>query len=950
MKRIVSLVLALSMVLSMFSFSFAASKLTDVAGTKYESAVEALIELGVVDGYPDGTFLPSKVVTRAELAKLLVTAYGLSQAAEVASGTTPFADVEGNWAAGYINVSADYKFVNGYPDGNFQPNETVTIAEALTMCLRVLGYSKEIDAKGTWPTNYIAKAQDLKLIKDLDFKSYNDGATRGNIALLVWNMLRTNMWTVVGESEGDGLESRANTEMINVKFPDFAYVDDATFNGYVVDKDSKNNEPKVLMKLDTTGRTDWEYKKNDFYQYVPGTKVEVLVNEEDGVLLSIVPNGDDTLVNGAKKTIDEDYEKLRETEYDYVYATVSGKEIDKYTMLTSDSVYVAEITVKESAKSIKINDGERDLASMPDSTWDYNLILRDGERIKLSEVKKGEVLTTVHVLYDGVEKEAATFYVVGAKEEKGEITRLLWDEYEDSTLTYPSITIAKTEYKLDPKAKYTENPEKSDSARSFPTGGAKFDSKMKNEDVKAILDPIFGNVVRVEFDGKIDGGSDGSDVHFYGFASEVYLDGKDYKVTLIAEDGTEKDYVFANDKEGQKLYDPDVTVKGYLAAVEIDDDGEIDSVTLIAKADPKGGSSNSEATTSEKQVSYGTGAKEYYAYKLVKTATYEEDDAAIVADGSSVIDVNSSVTVVTLSCDDKGNDKEKDDEYTVKFAKGLDGIKKLRKEDAIVIWDADTSDDVTAKYVVIFEDSSDRSDEKVAFVSKYLAEKDNNEVSLKTDADDKKDDIVTAIDKKNLNLKENETVLVYTTKVDSKDNNVLTVVSSMIIADATEGTGIAEDGGYKATIGGKNINFTSANGKKDYEKYKFVYVDVETNDNGDFVEISYVKAINIDDVSFKRGDRFYIDTDEEVFYIVRGFEETKAPATVTYSVSTWTRNTSEDAYTQSGDAVSQTGTEGATATYTSTLTGYTFDKVEPTDLTIKEGLEVKVYFTSGDVA
>ena len=88
MKRILSLVLALSMVLGMFSFVSAGS-LKDIEGTKYEAAVEALMELGVVNGYPDGTYLPNNVVTRAELAKLLVTAFGLEPAAEAASGVTP---------------------------------------------------------------------------------------------------------------------------------------------------------------------------------------------------------------------------------------------------------------------------------------------------------------------------------------------------------------------------------------------------------------------------------------------------------------------------------------------------------------------------------------------------------------------------------------------------------------------------------------------------------------------------------------------------------------------------------------------------------------------------------------------------------------------------------------------------------------------------------------------
>ena len=58
------------------------------------------------------------------------------------------------------------------------------------MAIRVLGYKTVVEAKGTWPTNYIAKAQELKVLNDVDYKSYSEGATRGNVALLIWNMLR----------------------------------------------------------------------------------------------------------------------------------------------------------------------------------------------------------------------------------------------------------------------------------------------------------------------------------------------------------------------------------------------------------------------------------------------------------------------------------------------------------------------------------------------------------------------------------------------------------------------------------------------------------------------------------------------------------------------------------------------------------------------------------------
>ena len=68
MKRVLSLVLAISMVMSMFSFAFAGTALKDVVDTDYESAVEALVELGIVNGYEDGTYRPEQKVSRAEMA------------------------------------------------------------------------------------------------------------------------------------------------------------------------------------------------------------------------------------------------------------------------------------------------------------------------------------------------------------------------------------------------------------------------------------------------------------------------------------------------------------------------------------------------------------------------------------------------------------------------------------------------------------------------------------------------------------------------------------------------------------------------------------------------------------------------------------------------------------------------------------------------------------------
>lgn len=182
MKKILSLVLVIALVLGSFSFAFAATP-SDVVDTDYEEAVETLMALGVVNGYEDGTYKPAKVVTRAELAKLLIVELGYE---ELAGGVANFSDTAGHWAEGYIGLSSGLGLVNGYPDGTFKPDNTVSFDEALTMVVRGLGYTDE-SLTGTWPTNYKIKAINLDLLDDVTVKA--SGADRGAIAIILFNAL-----------------------------------------------------------------------------------------------------------------------------------------------------------------------------------------------------------------------------------------------------------------------------------------------------------------------------------------------------------------------------------------------------------------------------------------------------------------------------------------------------------------------------------------------------------------------------------------------------------------------------------------------------------------------------------------------------------------------------------------------------------------------------------------
>ena len=98
--------------------------------------IEACVEAGIINGYEDGTFLPGQNVTRAEMAKMIAAASGLSSGAS--AGT--FSDVlASHWALPYIEACYEAGIITGYEDGTFLPGNNITRAEAATIISRVLG-------------------------------------------------------------------------------------------------------------------------------------------------------------------------------------------------------------------------------------------------------------------------------------------------------------------------------------------------------------------------------------------------------------------------------------------------------------------------------------------------------------------------------------------------------------------------------------------------------------------------------------------------------------------------------------------------------------------------------------------------------------------------------------------------------------------------------------------
>ena len=103
--------------------------------------------LGIIKGYPDGTFRPEGDITRAEMSTLLVrTLVGGDENVPLATNVV-FPDVPiDHWACKYVNLSYENEIVLGYPDGTFQPSGNITRAEGLTMVTRFSKVSEEVYA------------------------------------------------------------------------------------------------------------------------------------------------------------------------------------------------------------------------------------------------------------------------------------------------------------------------------------------------------------------------------------------------------------------------------------------------------------------------------------------------------------------------------------------------------------------------------------------------------------------------------------------------------------------------------------------------------------------------------------------------------------------------------------------------------------------------------------
>lgn len=131
----------------------------DVAFNKwYNNAISTLSNMGIICGYPDGSFRPDAPITRAELTKIAAGFFSDPRVATTYDGR--FSDVQGaEWYISYLMTAIKEGLIEGYPDGSFRPDRPITRAETCTIVNRTLGRKPDKDhllpesVMINWPDN-----------------------------------------------------------------------------------------------------------------------------------------------------------------------------------------------------------------------------------------------------------------------------------------------------------------------------------------------------------------------------------------------------------------------------------------------------------------------------------------------------------------------------------------------------------------------------------------------------------------------------------------------------------------------------------------------------------------------------------------------------------------------------------------------------------------------------
>lgn len=345
-------------------------------------------QLEIMNGYPDGSFYPDRMVTRAEFAKIAVMASVYRDYVASGMNTSPFADVQyTHWAAPYVKLASVNKFVTGYPDSTFKPENNVLMEEAVTVVVKMLGYNDD-DFAASWPYGQIGVAKNTGLLENIS-ASMGDYLTRGDVAQLIYNTLRAKPKSTT-QADAEYITSIGYSLKENVTILATSKEDSSIGSG----------------KVATSSGT---YKINDYFDYsIVGKKGYALLSDSNELLVFIVNNL--TTINYNVYSVLEN-EIVAYKDGSLVSLKLSDNLTTYYKLQTLtmgtiknqlDTGYLLLVAYDRSGNPeyVAVNDSELEgpITVLSDSFWDSlglsssPVVMRDGNRSSLSNITKYDVV------------------------------------------------------------------------------------------------------------------------------------------------------------------------------------------------------------------------------------------------------------------------------------------------------------------------------------------------------------------------------------------------------------------------------------------------------------------------------------------------------------------------------------------------------------------------------
>lgn len=389
-KQRLALVLSALLLLLTIPVSAKGNAFTDITDAETAQNVEVLQMMGVISGVSPNRFDPNGSLTRAQFTKMAVIAQGRGDEMSSYESFTIFPDVKSShWASGYINlaVRGEKKFISGFANGIFGPAQKITFGQAVTILMRLLGYT-DADVGLSWPTGYLTAAATAGLTDGVALGG-GDAISRAQAAKLFVNLLRTNKKeekipfceTVAVENKKDVILKDANA-----KTDDGSAAIETTDGTY---KLAGDHQPVLLQGRRGTLLID---SRDNAWAFIPSA-----VGSVKDITVSAAKSGSIKDKAGKEYTISANvkaYYKDKVTTYGEIFVNLrAGTRVTLHCGIGGkvESIFVGANMAEDAIVIAKDGNGAY-LGALTGGREDYT-IYRNGEKVLPSDLRAYDVAT-----------------------------------------------------------------------------------------------------------------------------------------------------------------------------------------------------------------------------------------------------------------------------------------------------------------------------------------------------------------------------------------------------------------------------------------------------------------------------------------------------------------------------------------------------------------------------